>query len=360
MTEAAENIIDEITHEKKTRLSIRFRGLAGKLSAPVLQFMADILALIISFAIQYYIRFESGLVHSSIEFELTAFAMTASFLSIYWIILFFFSGLYKNWYIRSPFDEFFTVVRVAFFGCFVLVFFIFSESGQSPRLLFLIYFLVFTVSVSAGRFVARRLQKKLRAVGIISIPALIVGTADKAREFYIKTKRAKPWGYNVIGILLTSQKEMEYWKEEYKEDDSDIPLLGHSDMLSEILNYIKIREVIISTKEPEHSLILEIVAKCADKNVGVQIDPDIYDIFMGQTRTQNIYGIPLIEISTQLLKPWQEVLKRIWSTLSVLYTPYAKATYHSKKILHQSQPLNFLKYGRLLKVSLSGRLAIPI
>jgi len=44
----------------------------------------------------------------------------------------------------------------------------------------------------------------------------------------------------------------------------------------------------------------------------VKIEPDLYDIFTGQVRTLPIYGIPLIEISSQLLKPWEAAVKRLF------------------------------------------------
>jgi exopolysaccharide biosynthesis polyprenyl glycosylphosphotransferase len=45
--------------------------------------------------------------------------------------------------------------------------------------------------------------------------------------------------------------------------------------------------------------------------VGLKIMPDLYDIISGQARTNQIYGFPLIEITPQLMPPWEESTKRL-------------------------------------------------
>jgi exopolysaccharide biosynthesis polyprenyl glycosylphosphotransferase len=57
--------------------------------------------------------------------------------------------------------------------------------------------------------------------------------------------------------------------------------------------------------------LLEIITSCISHNVGLKIIPDLYDIISGQARTNQIYGFPLIEISPQLMKPWEESIKRM-------------------------------------------------
>jgi len=53
-----------------------------------------------------------------------------------------------------------------------------------------------------------------------------------------------------------------------------------------------------------------IVTLCDTKGITVKIIPDIYDIFTGQVKSLALYGIPLIEISPQLIAPWQKFCKR--------------------------------------------------
>lgn len=285
----------------------------GKLYSPAMQLIADILAIFLSFSIQYFIRWESGLIESTLEFNISAFLSGSAIFLAYWLLLFFFSGLYKDWYIRSPFEELFSVIRVLGLGSLLLAFIAFNPA-QSVRMLFLLYFLVSSVFMGLGRFAARRLQRKMRARGIISIRSIILGNKVKAAEFYKKTKKYKFWGYDAQGIVLLDTNDSNI-NGVTSSTGIEVPVLGSSDKLHEIIDSYKPQEIIISTDSPHHTLMLDIVNRCSDKNIKVKIEPNLYDIFTGQARTQNIYGLPLIEISTQLMKPWQEAIKRIFDIL---------------------------------------------
>jgi exopolysaccharide biosynthesis polyprenyl glycosylphosphotransferase len=62
---------------------------------------------------------------------------------------------------------------------------------------------------------------------------------------------------------------------------------------------------------PDHETLLEMAATCDSNNVTMKIVPDLYETFSGQARTLQIYGAPLIEVNPQLMKPWEEAVKRL-------------------------------------------------
>ena len=284
-----------------------------KFPPPVLQLVADIISIFISYSLQYYLRFQSGLFGSHVQFVLSDFLLGAIFILIYWIVIFGFSGLYKNWYVRSPFDEFFTVLRVAFFGS--LIFFLiwlFDSQNKEPRLLFLVYFAIIGFSVSLGRYLARKIQKVFRAKGIIVYPAVIVGNLNKVKDLYHQIINSKNWGYHTLGIILVDDYNTDTNEIEEIAKRENLPIVGNINNLTEKLDELKPKEVLISLESPNHSFLLDIVSQCADRRITVKIIPDLYDAFTGRTRTLHLYGIPLIEINTKLLKRWQEVAKRIF------------------------------------------------
>lgn len=276
----------------------------------LLQVIADFFAFSISYVVQYLIRFKFGLFDNHFVPNFLDFTITGAVVVLYWYLVFFFGGMYKNWYERSPFDEIFSVLKVVFVGCFIMVFFILMESNQSPRLLFIIYFLLLSFSVILFRTLSRRLQRQLRIKGIISIPILILGSPKKAFEFYHKINTSKAWGYECLGILLLDNENYEEVLEIANPNELSL-LLGNASELEKILQEYSPLELIVTAENPHSRILLRIAEICGEQNVRFMIEPDLYEIFTGQTRTQNLYGIPLIEISTQLLKPWQEVVKRI-------------------------------------------------
>jgi exopolysaccharide biosynthesis polyprenyl glycosylphosphotransferase len=87
--------------------------------------------------------------------------------------------------------------------------------------------------------------------------------------------------------------------------------LGNLENLAEIVRKEKPDEVLITHATPHRRDLVEIVNECINAGIRVKILPDLYDIFTGTVKTFPLYGIPLIEIHTQLMKPWEEVLKRI-------------------------------------------------
>jgi exopolysaccharide biosynthesis polyprenyl glycosylphosphotransferase len=110
---------------------------------------------------------------------------------------------------------------------------------------------------------------------------------------------------------MTNDSEKEIWTSTFSFEQPQLPSLGDIKSFNEFIGEVKPEEILIAVKSPEHSFLLEIVANCANQNIHVKIVPDLYDFFTGQARTLPLYGIPLIEISTQLLKPWEEAFKRL-------------------------------------------------
>lgn len=271
-------------------------------NSPILFEVAfDILAITISYIIHYYIRFESGLFETDIHPSFVDVIITGIILLCYWLVAFFFAGLYRNWFVRSPFDEFFAVIKTSFFFNFLLFFFVFLDSSARPRLLFLIYFVDITFFVLLGRFLARRLQKYLRQKKIIQIPVVILGTKDDALELLKKVKAYPEWGFDVKALILLNNQN------EFKE--IGLPTYTFSD-IDKVFDDYNPSELFIAIAKPDHEMILDIANKCAERQIVVKIVPDLYDVLTGLVKTFPMYSIPLIEISTQLLRPWEAFIKR--------------------------------------------------
>ncbi len=262
----------------------------------------DILAFIVSYIIHYYLRFESGLFESDIHPSFLDVVITGLILTIYWLLAFFFNGLYRNWLVRSSFEESYAVIKTTFFFNFILFFLVFLDSSGRPRLLFLIYFVVLTFFVLLGRFTARKLQQYLRSRKIIQIPVVILGSKNEVLDLLKKVNQNLVWGYSAQAVILIDSNV----------DNSEFSVLVYKmEQLDEVIKEIRPSELFIAMKNQPHELVLEIANKCAENHIVVKIVPDLYDVLTGLVRTIPQYSIPLIEISTQLLQPWEVVLKRL-------------------------------------------------
>lgn len=274
----------------------------------------DVIAILLSYIFQYYLRFRSGLFPTLLP-DFFAFAITGLVILAYWLLIFFFSGMYKNWHLISPFEEIFKVWKVVLIGTGLIVFFVLYDSSGSPRLLFLLYFVFLAVALTIGRLISRRIQVKLRENRVVTIPTILIGSASKVLDFYETSLNSINWGYRIDGIVLIDPAEKPLFDQIAKEKGLDPYFLGYTYDLDYIIQTNKPEEVILSTDTSNHIQLMDIVSHCSENGLRANIEPDLYSIFTGQTRTQSLYGIPLIEVRTELLKPWQETTKRVFDVL---------------------------------------------
>lgn len=270
------------------------------------EIIADFFAITISFILQYWIRFHSGLFQSQVIPDLQVTLITYIFFIIYWYLLLVFMGMYKNWYELSPIEEVSGVVKSVFWGTVIIVLLVYSDTSNSPRMLFLSYLAVFTITISIFRYTNRLLQKKMRIKGIIQIPILIIGDLKSCNEFAQRAAKSKGWGYRTVALIITEKnadinKELEY---PTYEDLSKFDTIAKQ-YKPEIV-------VLLGSLHKNYEELMELAYTASENNIRVKIEPDLYDAFTGQAKTRNLWGIPLIEINTKILKPYQAFFKRLF------------------------------------------------
>lgn len=285
------------------------------------QLLFDIIFLALSFAVYYLFRFKSGwfisvndIYNSSLWSEETwIIASVLVFaLGIFWIVVFWFSGLYANWYIRSPFDEYFTITRVTFIGCCCLAILILLDDinmvQQNSRFIILLYWIDVSLCIILGRLFARLLQESLRRHKVISFPVLLMGSVGKVQELLVTITKHSTFGYQPVGVVLDDKNDITRWEQSA---NSSLPVVGTFDSVGDLLERYRPEELLLSTEKPDHEELLRITMLADNFSIPVKIVPDLYEIFSGQAHTTQIYGMPLIEVRQQLMKPWEEVVKRL-------------------------------------------------
>lgn len=226
----------------------------------------------------------------------------------FWLLLFLFTGLYQSWYTKSRFDELIAVFKSVSFGVFVIFLLTFEpeqdlSSGPTlGRMLILSYWGLMLLFVGAGRILLHTVQRKLLEAGIGQRNTLIIGWNDAARELAEKIKKYPALGYRVIGFVSVDKKDVKQGGDR---------LLGHIKKLRSIVEEHNVEEVILSLGKASTKKVIEVIGQCEELPVRIKIEPDLYNIVLGQARTQQIYGFPLIEIHPQLMPPWERKVKRL-------------------------------------------------
>lgn len=226
--------------------------------------------------------------------------------SLFWLMLFLFIGLYRPWHAESRFDELVSIFKAVTAGVILLFFLIFiddtlTQDPATSRLLIVAYWLVMLSMMSFGRLAYRTVLRRLTLAGIVTRSALIVGSFQQSRELFDQLQEFPMLGFKVIGYISSHDIE----------EETRVPHLGDIAQLEQVLRDHPVQEVLIALPSSDHDLLLDIIGKCSAYNVKIKIRPDMYDIISGQARTNQLYGIPLIEISPQLMQPWERVVKRI-------------------------------------------------
>jgi exopolysaccharide biosynthesis polyprenyl glycosylphosphotransferase len=167
-----------------------------------------------------------------------------------------------------------------------------------------LYWGMMVLFVGTGRVLLRTIHRYLLVAGIGQRKTLILGYGKKAKELSNQIKMAPALGYHVVGFLVLNQKIQQ---ESYKK----IPIYHKIKNLRKLIQEKSIQEIIIAFSHRSERHLEEVIQQCNGMSVGIQIVPDLYDVIIGQVRTNQIYGLPLIEILPQLMPPWESIVKRI-------------------------------------------------
>jgi len=238
---------------------------------------------------------------------------------LFWLLIFFFFNLYQSWYTQSRFDELVAVFKAVSFGIvliFILTFEPEKDLSRAPtlgRVLVLSYWLLMLLSVGGGRLLLHSIQRRLLEAGIGQRNTLIIGWNDRARELADKIALYPALGYRVIGFITPHRKEV---GESYKK----LNVIGRLNDLAGLVSEQNVEEVILALGRTTERKVLGVIAQCEDLPVNIKIQPDLYTIVLGQARTNQIYGFPLIEIQPQLMAPWERRVKRIIDVVFSLFS----------------------------------------
>lgn len=295
--------LERIERAEHTPLLVlhRRRGVQAIVANAVLwQLAADVVAIAVTMGIFYVLRLRESMSHPAMRSpEFFASVLVASV--VYWVLVFWLAGLYRNWLIRSPFDEAYTVLKAIAVGVALPVLAILIDSGWFSYKLIL-FALLLAVVVIALRSWARHLQWRLRSHGVIVFPTLLVGDRQGISSFVSQYDRASSYGYVIMGALVSEDVGID--------QIGNIPILGSLSVAPQILAKHRFDACILAFNTADADRILELINAASDEKLQTMIVPDLYQVVMGSVRTLSLHGIPLIEISPHLLAPWQALVKR--------------------------------------------------
>src|SRR5690606_16024872 len=154
-----------------------------------------------AYLLHHYLRFELGWFAS--EQPPIMVIAPALVMSVGWLFLFFFFGLYRERYAESRLDEVVSLAKVVTIGLLALFFLIFIETleaGFGRQTMALYWVLVFGL-VAIGRTSVRSIQKALILRGKGLHKALVVGWSDRVEDLFEEVARYPEAGLQIVGAI---------------------------------------------------------------------------------------------------------------------------------------------------------------
>ena len=243
---------------------------------------------------------------------------------ILWSILFLINGLYKGEYIVSRMFEIETMIKVTFTIVVLYVFvdalrfinFPINARGMAR------YWLIFMSIALSMRFMIRSFQKYLLRNGVGREKTIILGKNRRGLSAANYLFRHEDQGYDIVGFIKATDDPAEGI------DTGNIPVLGEEQNIGTIIQENEVSDIVLALEKPDHTRILSIMGQINGFPVTVKIVPDLYDVMSGLVRTQQIAGIPLIEIHLESTNWYQRGLKKLLDLLLtipflIIVSPFA-------------------------------------
>lgn len=268
--------------------------------------LVDALATFVANGLWYRARFSWGWFAEPVYVpDQTMLLPVLVMLSLFWLVVFTFFGLYRERYAASRFDELVTIVKVVSVGILALFFLLFIEllDAYSARSNVVFYWAAVILCVSVGRIIVRSVQKMLILRGKGLHRALIVGWTDVLDALHQEVARYPEAGLDIVGGVRLQRES----------DAADAQGNGHHRVedLPRLIDELDVQDVLIALGPNDGEQLMEVLRLCDGKPVTLKLVPDFYTIIGGMARTEHMYGLPLIEVLPEPMQAWEQSLKRL-------------------------------------------------
>ena len=228
-------------------------------------------------------------------------------IQVIWIGLFYFTNLYNPRATLSRFEEVLKLVPLIYFTLVVIItldIFQLSLINVEYTVLFS-YGLIFASGVLLNRFLIHSLQKVLLLKDIGLSETVILGANRRGIDVFNTLNSHSHHGIKVSGFIKAK-------------DDPDylegiklpMPIIGDESSLHGLIKEKRINDVIIALDKPTPERVMNTIVNINGSPVSLKVLPDMYEVVMGMARTNQLVGVPLIDINLNIDTFYSKRLKR--------------------------------------------------
>ena len=235
-----------------------------------------------------------------IDLILSQFEISYPLNSIYFLfqvsmsLLFWTANLYSGDAQTSRFVETENLIKLTFFIMAASVFLlgIDVDLGQIKSQFIIRYWILYSFLTIIIRWFVRSIQKLLLKRGFGQNNVIIIGTGHNSKFVTDKLLKHGQKLYKVIGLIKAL--------DEKNENISSLAhYLGEERDLKTIISKNPVSDIVIALDDMDHDHIMELISTINGAPVSIKIVPDLYEVISGLARTEQISGLPLIEVNFQ-------------------------------------------------------------
>ena len=277
-----------------------------------LQLVGDVLATSIAILLAYWLRFDVQ-VHPvtkglpPFEMYLRLIPVTA----VMWPTVFYFQGLYQRRRLRSRFDELLRVVLAVMLATILLTAFLtfYRPSDFTYSRLFLpIFAVIDTVLVSVSRYLISDILRRVRRSGGNLQKVLVIGAGELGKRLVKSLEAHREYGFSIVGYLDDDPGKQQ-------RGIHGVPVLGTTEDLEDIAEEHSIDQVMIALPMSAHHRIVQLIRRSGQLLVEIKVIPDLLQYYVVRAGTEELDGLPIINLTQIPLEGWNQIVKRIFDII---------------------------------------------
>jgi exopolysaccharide biosynthesis polyprenyl glycosylphosphotransferase len=269
--------------------------------------LSDLILYSLAFRFAFWVRYESYWPITKVWIRPTIDYSELSLLSIpVFLVIFAMTGLYKRNNLLGGTREYslvFTATTVAMFAN-ICVGFLFPDDLVLARGWVILTWFFSFISISAGRFLIRRVVYRLRYKGLFQTNALVIGSNIEASMVSSQLLSAKSGGLNLIGFVQSDIPVSTI--------QENLPCLGQIKDLHDVINRHRNSVIILISSALSRDQVLEIFRKYGtSKDIDLRMSTGLYEIITTGLQVKEDGMVPLVAINNVRLTGTDQVLKSI-------------------------------------------------
>lgn len=259
-------------------------------------FATDLLVINATFFISYALRYLLGAVFVKPLFPLSSYAMFLLFVNLTSVVTLLFAGFYSREENLSGAsliaDLFIRALKASGIAYLVVTASTFlTQSHIYSRILVTIYFALFGLFLTAGRYALHAAYSALRRSAYDLRRVIVVGRDDLARRVGDQLRTFPDIGFDLVGYVADPA-----------DTDPDEPGdLGTIEMLPRLVREHRVSDVLFVGRGDPLPIVSKLLIRLADAPVTVRVVSDLSSITLAQGRAEEFLNLPMLRFDHRSL-----------------------------------------------------------